>query len=204
MKLNIITITYLFVRLIPVIVLFYFVFQYFITYDINTLFFLLGLFVSFIFIILFSKTKTVQTYQTMDMSSKTPLYCNTFLLLKGMPLSGLPLSQAMFGYMYFFIIYILLKYGLVNQNIQYLVVFPIFIFIDLYWNFTNECTNISLFIISLILGGLLGYGFAFLIDKSPMTNLSQFQKLDKSKDNCFFNMRTNTYKCFENPDILQP
>ena len=203
MKLNIVRIFYLFVRVLPVSILFYFVFQYFITYDINTLFFLLGLFVSMIFVILFSKTRTVQSYQSMDMP-KTAEYCNTFLLLKGAPISGLPLSQAMFGYMLFFMFFILFKYKLIDQNIQYLVMFPLFIVVDLYWNFSNNCGNNSLFIISLIIGCILGLGSAFLIDKMPMIDLPKFQKLDKSGDSCFFNASINTYKCYANPDILQP
>ena len=103
----------------------------------------------------------------------------------------------MFGYILFFILYILIKYKLVKQNIQYIVLFVLFILMDGGWNLQNNCINSSLIFLSLILGSSMGLLFAYIIDKSKKTDLRKFQRLDKSKQNCKFNTETNKYTCYE-------
>lgn len=200
MKLSLFSIIYLFIRTIPMIVLFYFIYQYFNTFDINILYFLIGLVLTFFIVILIGNTGPIQNYKNLDITKKIPLYCNTLLLGKNGPFSALPLSQSMFGYMLFFIFYILFKYGLIQQNIQYLVMFSLFIFIDMSWNLANECINPSLVLLALVFGSSMGLLYAYIVDKSSKTDLKQFQRFNRSKDKCKFNEATNTYTCYGEPD----
>ena len=200
MKLNITNVAYLFVRLLPMIIFFYFVYRYILAFDINTLYFLVGLIISCMIVTLIGTSKSVQAYKNLDPTQKIPELCNTLLLTKNGPLSALPLSQAMLGYILFFIFYILFKYGLIQQNIQYLVLFPVFICVDMFWNIMNSCMNPSLLLLSLVFGSALGLAAAYIIDKKPETNLPKFQNLDNSGDRCVFNTSTNTFVCYGPPD----
>jgi len=182
------------------IIFFYFVYQYFNTFDINTLYFLIGLFLTFIIVIIIGNTPAIQNYKNLEINKKIPLYCNTLLLGKNGPFSIIPLSQTMFGYMLFFIFYVLFKYDLINQNIQYLVMFSLFIFMDLIWNLTNECINPSLVLLALVFGSGMGLLYAYIVDKSIKTDLKQFQRFNRSKNVCKFNEATNTYTCYGEPD----
>lgn len=200
MKLSLFSIIYLFVRIIPIIVFFYFIYQYIIYYDTNTLYFLTGMFITFIFIYLLSNIKSIQEYKKLDIDVKDiPEYCNVFLLTKNGPLSSLPLSQAMFGYILFFIYYILFKYSLINKNLPYLICMIIFIIIDMIWNIRNSCINSALMILSLVLGSAMGLLSAYIIDKNKNTDLTKFQQLDKTKDRCIFNKTTNKFICYGQP-----
>lgn len=196
MKLSIFTIVYLFIRLAPMILFFYFIFQYILTYDVNTLYFLIGLSISLVSVIALSHTKIIKKYQTTELTNTVSEACSTLLLSKNGPLSILPLSQAMFGYILFFIIYILFKYNLAKQNMQYLILFPILIVSDINWNTGNNCMNPQLIALSLTFGAAFGLFFAYIIDKSSVTDLTLFQRLDRSKDKCVFNKSTNKFTCY--------
>jgi hypothetical protein len=201
MKLSIFTIIYLFIRLAPMILFFYFIFQYILTYDINTLYFLIGLSISLLSVIALSHTKIIKKYQTTDLGNIVGEVCGTLVLTKNGALSILPLSQAMFGYILFFIVYILFKYNLAKQNIQYLILLPILIVFDMNWNTSNNCMNPQLLALSLTFGSAFGLLFAYIIDKSTVTDLTQFQRLDRTKEKCVFNKSTNKFTCYSGAKI---
>jgi len=203
MKLSIVSILYLFIRIIPIIIFFYLIFQYITTFDINIIFFLIGLFATFFIVIIISKFPAIQNYININNkntihSPNIPDYCNTLLLTKEGPLSIIPFSQTMFSYMLFFIFYILYKYKLINQNLSYLILLPLLMVMDIIWNATNNCTNTSLMLLGIVFGGFGGLIFAYIIDKN--VDLKNFLNLDKRIDNCKFNASTNTFTCYGKPD----
>lgn len=196
MKLSIFSILYLFVRIIPMIIFSYFIYQYLISFDINTLYFLMGLFATFIIVIMIGSTPMIQQYKSLGLITKVPEYCNTLLLTKNGPFSTIPLSQTMFSYMLAFVFYIIYKYGLIKQNIQYLVLFPLFIITDAVWNLQNNCINPSFILLAIVFGATFGLIFAYMIDKNKSIDLTKFQGLDRSMDNCRFNATTNKFVCY--------
>jgi hypothetical protein len=184
------------------IITFYFIFQYILTYDTNTFYFLIGLFITIIIITGLGYSNVIQKYKNLDVNKYIPEYCNLLLLTKNGPLSVLSLSQAMFGYILFFILYIIFKYGLMKQNFPYMILFTTFIAMDYVWNYQNNCTNSSLMILAFTLGAAFGLLFAYVIDKSKYTDLTKFQNLDRSKDKCVFNKSKNKFVCYGKPDKI--
>lgn len=203
MKYNIFSIIYLFIRTIPVIIVFYFIYQYFIFYDYNTIYFLLGLLGTFIITGFISNTTIINKYKNVDIDKIIPNYCNVFLLTKNGPLSIIPLSQTMFSYAFCFIFYIIYKYRIIKENIQYLVLFPLFIIIDFIWNTSNNCINSSFILLAIIIGGVCGLLSAYIIDKKENIDLSTFLGMNKKEEKCIFNPSTNKFICYGSPDTYE-
>jgi len=178
----------------------YFIYQYLISFDNNTLYFLLGLFATFIIVTVIGNTPMIQQYKSLGLTTKVPEYCNTLLLTKNGPFSAIPLSQTMFSYMFFFIFFILYKYGIIKQNIQYFVLFPLFMLMDIIWNVQNSCINPSFILLAIVFGGGFGILFAYMIDKNKNIDLTKFQGMDHSSDNCRFNYATQKFICYGSPD----
>lgn len=200
MKLSLFSIIYLFVRIIPMIIFFYFIYQYLITFDINTFYFLLGLFITFIIAFIIGNTPIIEKYKSLDIDTKVSNYCNVLLLTKNGPLSTIPLSQTMFSYALFFIFYIIFKYNIIRQNIQHLILFPSFMILDMVWNIQNNCINTSFILLAIVIGGICGLFFAYKIDKNKKIDLTKFMQMNRHTDNCKFNSEANKYICYGSPD----
>ena len=70
--------------------------------------------------------------------------------------SKAPLSLTIYGYTFSYLLYVIVKYDFVLQNIPTIVFFPLMILMDVTWNMRYNCYSISQIIASLSIAALLG------------------------------------------------
>lgn len=192
MKFNLINLLYLFVRFAPIIVISFFSLQFIFNHDLNSIIYLSGLVLVCLLIIsignigysILFKKRSQQNINKSDL-------CKAFELTQNGPLSVIPLSQAVLGYSFFFIIYILNKNNvkpildttyigsnggkypytggndeIFKQNIPLLIILPLLIMGDLFWNIIFGCDNFATLFTSLIIGSLFGFFWALVLDSN--------------------------------------
>ena len=150
---NIISLSYLFSRLSPFIIICYFILQSVFNQNLKGIFYVSGvLFACFLSVFIDSGISTP------DGIEKNPV-CS---LIDGMP--NLPLGQTILGFTFAYLSYIIFKYKLVDQNSPTFIIFPVLIVADIVWNLRNECAKaISLFM-SLSIGLIFGILWGLIID----------------------------------------
>lgn len=192
MELNIFTITYLFLRLAPFILVCFFSLSSIFNQDFKGLVYLIGLLIT-IFILITVGNPIMNLLPKPSVNSEESPICSNLITLGHTSLTSLPLGQAIFGYTFFYLLYLILKYQYVKSNIPTLVFFPFIIVFDIIWNITNNCITIGPLLISLIIGGGMGALWAFIIDRTKMTNLQYFNKVSGNAE-CSRPAK-NTFKC---------
>lgn len=178
MELNLFTIIYLFFRLAPFIIVCFFSLQSVFNQDFKGIIYLVGLiFACFLTVIIGAlpifKSITSE-YSGKEMPTNVKQVCRVLELSNGMPLSNLPLGQTVLTYTFIYLVYVIVKHNLIMQNIPTLVIFPVLIIGDMIWNISNNCTNLLLLFISLIIGGGAGALWAYIIDSSGTVQLQLF------------------------------
>jgi hypothetical protein len=93
-------------------------------------------------------------------------YCKIIDLTDNGPLSDIPLGQAVLGYTMFFTLYIILKHGLVQQNLGFIIIITLLVAGDLLWNITNMCADAAGLLTALIVGGSFGTLWALIFDST--------------------------------------
>ena len=170
--LNIVSLVYLSFRLAPFIIVSVFSLTSIIHQDFKGLIYLGGLLFTCVFVIMFG-TMFDSYFRTQNAENEeTKFYkCNIFTLTENGPLSAIPLSVVTFSYTYTYLIYIIIKYNLILNNLPTLIIFPLLILGEMVWSLTNNCTYISSLFAGIIIGGGAGCGWSYMIDNSGMTNL---------------------------------
>jgi hypothetical protein len=186
-ELNIVSILYIACRLAPFILVSFFSLSSILNQDFKGLIYLCGLLMAcFLCVIIGNSASSIfekGTGTTDDMYEETTRVCNLLTLSKSGPLSNLPLSQAVFSYTFGYLLYIIVKYKLINQNIPTLLIFPMLILSDFLWNSYNSCAKPFSLLASLIIGGLVGVGWSAFIDSTKLTKLQYFNGLS-NKESC--------------------
>ena len=177
MELNLVTLFYLFFRLAPFIIVCFFSLQSVFNQDFKGIIYLVGLIFACFFTVIvgsFPGFNVLSFEYGEELPASSKLVCQVLELSNGQPLSNIPLGQTVLGYTFIYLVYVIVKYKLVMQNIPTLVIFPALIVGDMIWNSMNQCSNIALLFLSLILGGGIGALWAYVIDASGMVNLQIF------------------------------
>ena len=152
---NFISLTYLFSRLAPFIIICYFALQSLFNWDFKGIFYLAGvLFTVFLNII------TINMLPPSGGGLEKPAVCTA---IEGMPNS--PIGQSILGFTFTYLTYIIVMNNTVQSNIQTLVFFPILILLDFIWNRYNKCFDYLQLIPSLLIGGGFGALWGLLIWK---------------------------------------
>ena len=127
MELNVFTITYLFLRLSPFIIVCFFSLASIFNQDFKGLIYLIGLIIScFITITVGSPiSKTINGMLSLNRGEE-PI-CKSLITLGNTTLSELPLSQTIFGFTFFYLFYLfgMKKHTYIYQNILYFLFFPL-------------------------------------------------------------------------------
>lgn len=191
-SINITSILYLAFRLAPFIIVGVFSFSSIIHQDFKGLIYLGGLlFTCFIAIVVGNTVpeSVIKSGQTSSGKNDTdgkdgkPIdtlfeskvrICNLISLTDVGPLSKIPLNITIFCFTFFYLLYIIVHHDLVNRNIPTIVIFTMLIFSELIWNIKNNCANPITLGIGIIIGGLCGILWSYLIDTSGMTNLKYY------------------------------
>ena len=111
-----------------------------------------------------------------------PQVCN-FLSLGGFhSFSKVPLGLAVLSYTFFYLLYTIASYHMEIFNIPTLILFPVLILADIWWNISNGCFPVVSCILSLIVAGGLGVGWSAFVQKY-MPNL-QYLMVGSNRQMC--------------------
>jgi hypothetical protein len=198
-ELNVVSILYLSFRLAPFILVSFFSLSSIFNQDFKGLIYLAGLLIACFATILMGNLGASN-----DISSDSEgQICNLITLSSEGPISKFPLSQTVFGYTFFYLVYIIVKYKLVKQNIPTLVIFPIIIIADFIWNSMHKCASFVTIIGALAIGSAFGFGWSYIIDSTQMVNLQLFNGLS-NKESCT-RPTEKTFRCkaYKNGNLIK-
>lgn len=151
---NIFSLSYLFSRLSPFIIVSYFVLQSIFNQNLKGVFYVAGVlfacFLNFLFV-----TDVIGSPN----GTSNPV-CN---IIEGMP--EMPLGQTILGFTFAYLSYIIVVHKLISNNAGTFIIFPILIISDLVWNYSNECAKPIALLASLALGGVFGVLWGMIIDR---------------------------------------
>jgi hypothetical protein len=151
---NIFSLSYLFSRLSPFIIVSYFVLQSIFNQNLKGVFYVAGVlfacFLNFLFV-----TDVIGSPN----GASNPV-CN---IIEGMP--EMPIGQTILGFTFAYLSYIIVVHKLVSNNAGTFIIFPILIISDLIWNYSNECAKPIALLASLALGGVFGVLWGMIIDR---------------------------------------
>jgi len=198
MDLNIVSFTYLFLRLAPFVLVSFFALSSIFNQDFKGIVYLVGLLGACFINIIIGNVFTL--LPTMPMEGR-PEICN-MISLGQTDISKLPLGQAVFGYTFAYLLYTIIVYDFVNQNIPTLVFFPLVIVFDALWNIKNSCYTIWQLLASLVFAGLFGWLWSYMIDQTNTKSLQYFAGVN-NKEVCS-KPSASTFKCavYKNGKLL--
>ena len=180
MEANLYNLFYLFFRLSPFIVACFFSLISIFNSDMKGLIYLVGLIFTTAITWMFGRS--IITSKNLDMmdiqfpekadnplqveTNGIPNVCN-FLSLGGFhSFSKVPLGLAVLSYTFFYLLYTIASYHMEIFNIPTLILFPVLILADIWWNISNGCFPLVSCILSLIVAGGLGVGWSAFVQKN--------------------------------------
>ncbi len=193
MELNTQNLLYMF-QTMPYFIVLYFCFQSIFNQDFKGLIYLVGLFLSIFAVINIGNISFIKNLVSTNSTNKnTASMCPSFDLLKTGITSFLPIGDNILSYTFFYILYIILKYKIIGLNIGTIILFTILIISNLFINLTYKCNDIFASIFSILIGGMIGLFWAFVIDKTAKVDLQLFSGIS-NKVVCSRPSRT-VYRC---------
>ena len=162
--LNIITLSYLFFRLAPFIIVCYFSLSSVFNQDIKGLIYLGGLMIACVFGLM------VGPFFGELPEDKAPV-CDMITIGNNGSFSKIPLGIIMLSYTFFYLLYIMINYKVIKSNVTTILLFSILIAGDIIWNGLNKCYNGLGIIGSLVIGGGFGYIWGMVINSINKPNL---------------------------------
>jgi hypothetical protein len=199
MDLNIITISYLFLRLAPFVLVCFFSLSSFLNQDFKGLVYLVGLIFSCFGTMLFGNILTFISKYDPD---KRPEICNIFSVNQQSEISKLPLGQSVFGFTFFYLLHPMIKNNYVMNNIPTIVFFPALIIFDMVWNIQNTCYTFQQLSASLILGITFGTLWSNIISKTNNPNLQYLVSSSNNEVCSKPSKQTFTCKVYKNGTLL--
>jgi hypothetical protein len=196
MEANLYNLFYLFFRLSPFIVACFFSLISIFNSDMKGLIYLVGLIFTTAITWIFGRS--IITPKNLDMmdiqfpekaenpvqaeTNGIPQVCN-FLSLGGFhSFSKVPLGLAVLSYTFFYLLYTIASYHMEIFNIPTLILFPVLILADIWWNISNGCFPVVSCILSLIVAGGLGVGWSAFVQKN-MPNM-QYLMVGSNRQMC--------------------
>ena len=178
MELNIITLIYLFLRLAPFILVCFFTLSSIIEQNLKGFIYLVGLLIACSLNLLVGGA--FGSFIDKPNSNRDSI-CNTITLGKNQLFSNLPIGICTLAYTFSYLLFVIVKYNLVLQNLPTIILFPIFLASDMAWNFTNSCYGIMNILFALCIGAGIGILWAFIIDHTKMSSLQYFSLVTNSE-----------------------
>lgn len=183
MEVSFYTITYLFLRLAPFILVCFFAFASFFNQDFKGIVFLLGLIITGFFTMLFENMGILNRFKSTGTPNES---CNVFKFsLMGFDTDNtLPKGQNIIGYTFGYLFTIIYQNKIYLSNLPTLIFFPCLILFDFIWNIENLCYSWQYLLASLILGFGLGTAWAWLIKGTKNDNLLYFNFVNGNDTTC--------------------
>ena len=169
MELNLVTLTYLFFRLAPFIIVSYFSLSSIFNQDLKGLIYLVGLLIATFVTIIVGNTLDISFTVGTDMEgSNTPKVvngvCNMITIGKDGSFSRIPLGLSMLTYTLIYLVYIIVINHIEIANLPTLIILPALILGDLIWNIANDCYTPFGLVLSIVCGGLMGWAWAAIVN----------------------------------------
>jgi hypothetical protein len=176
MELNLITLSYLFFRLAPFIIVSYFSLSSIFNQDLKGLIYLVGLLLATFVTIIVGNTLPISfTIGTDIPGTNTEKavngVCNMITIGKDGSFSRIPLGLSMLTYTLIYLVYIIVMNRIEMSNLPTLIILPLIILGDLIWNITNDCYTIFGLGLSIACGGLMGWAWAAIVDSFKQPRL---------------------------------
>jgi hypothetical protein len=176
---NVITYSYLFLRLAPFIVVSFFTILSIFNQDFKGIIYLVGL--------IFSSFVSMLIYNSLSLfipnEVQANVLCNLMSLSEDQTTSAIPIGQNILGYSFAYLMYFIIADNVVQTNVPIITLFPIFIAFDGIWNFKYNCFNPFQLILSLGLGVAFGVMWGAIIYSTGVSDLQ------------YFGNKTNTPNC---------
>jgi hypothetical protein len=196
MEANLYNLFYLFFRLSPFIVACFFSLISIFNSDMKGLIYLVGLIFSIAITWIFGRS--IITIDNLDImgiefgkGSENPVQveengipnvCN-FLSLGGFhSFSKVPLGLAVLSYTFFYLLFTIASYHMEIFNLPTLILFPILLLADIWWNISNGCFPVVSCLMSLIVAGGLGVGWSAFVQQN-MPNM-QYLMVGGNRNMC--------------------
>lgn len=103
-------------------------------------------------------------------------------------MTTLPLNISIVSFTYAYLVYLLGKYKRVDQNIHTIVFFAVLLLSMIIWELANSCVGILAIVVSMIIGIGLGVGFCEMLDtlaiKNQIKGVHFFSAITNDTDVC--------------------
>lgn len=179
--LNMTTILYTAFRLAPFILVSFFTLSSVLNQDFKGIIYLAGLLISCFISVAVGNTSSIISEIPTDMNET----CNSLTLSDSGKLSNLPLSMNVFSYTFFYLVYVIAKYDkkykLAANNIPTLILFPLLILGDAYWNMKYNCSGLKSILFSFLIGSVVGVLWAYMIDSLKIAKLQYFSGISNKE-----------------------
>ena len=177
MDLNLNSLLYLFFRLSPFIIVCFFTLSSIFNSELKGLVYLIGLVFT-----CFMGSQIVSALGEVGISGASSPVCSSFTI-NGFVNDVTPLSLVILSYTFFYLVYPIVKYKLVADNVILLVFFPILLLAEIYWNISRNCFPMLNCFWGLLVGGGLGVIWAMIIDATKLRGL-QYYNIGSNRERC--------------------
>jgi hypothetical protein len=195
--LNLTKIFYTAYRLFPFILVSFFTLSSLLNQDIKGIIYLAGLLIACFVSTIVGSTfpKTFEKIPTAPAPAPAPapatatapeitdfnLICNSLTLGEDGPISKLPLSMTVYSFTFFYLVYIIGKYKLANQNIITILFFSTVILGDWYWHRLFNCNSHSSLFGAFAIGTIIGLAWSAIIASTGKVELQYFNGISNKE-----------------------
>ena len=110
--------------------------------------------------------------------------CKALYIMGETPISPvLPLNINVIAFVFAYLLYIIIITGRIVQNWPTLLLFPAFMAYQIYWSSVHSCSPTINSVVSMVIGGLMGWGFSAAVEYSKLPELQYFTGV-KNQDVC--------------------
>lgn len=184
MELSLFSITYLFLRLAPFILVCFFAFASFFNQDFKGIVYLIGLILTGFITMLFENTGILNTTKIAESLKSPSCHAFDFTLMGFKSSNSLPMSQTIFGFTFGYLLTIIYQNKTYLTNLPTLIFFPAVILFDFVWNIKNFCYSWHYLLASLFIGLIMGNAWAWMIKKTKNDKLLYFNFVNGSDTTC--------------------
>jgi hypothetical protein len=196
---NILTLSYLFLRLAPFIIVSFFTLMSVFYQDFKGIIYLVGLIFScFMSSLIYNSASTYIPGMPQD-----NVLCNLMSFNDDQTTASLPMGQNILGYTYAYLLYVIIYNKTVDGNVPLITLFAILIAFDGIWNFMYGCFNPLQLVLGLGLGVAFGIMWSAIIVSTKVADLQYFNQMTGGSPACSRPAK-NTFKCnvYKNGQLL--
>lgn len=175
MDINFFALTYLFLRLAPFILVSFFSLSSIFNQDFKGIVYLISL-LSSTFIVLMIESIVPREYRLSP--SDKDLTCEFLNISSSSPMSTLPLGTGTIAFTFSYLLYTIVAHEYTNYNIPTIIFFSILLGGDIIWQLTHTCYKPFVIFITIVLFGVCGVFFSYLIDYLKLVDLQYFTSIN--------------------------